>query len=134
MVHGLRLPFREVVSHWSKTVPARAPRIAFAFVLSATAPAFADCKEPDTGTKNIPAFSPALSAIVMGAGHLQFYSAPKTDCMMTGVFVIPKDELITYAQSNDGWSSVMYSNPRTGNTVSGWVKSSRLKATGTVGH
>ena len=31
---------------------------------------------------------------------------------MAGVFVIPKDELITYAQSNDGWSSVMYSNPK----------------------
>jgi hypothetical protein len=29
---------------------------------------------------------------------------------------------------------VMYSNPKNGNNVSGWVKSSRLKATGTVGH
>ena len=53
---------------------------------------------------------------------------------MAGVFVIPKDELIAYAQSNDGWSSVMYSNPKTGKEVSGWVKSSRLKGTGTVGH
>ncbi len=52
---------------------------------------------------------------------------------MEGVFVIPKDELIAYAQSDDGWSSVMYSNPRTGNTVSGWLKSARLKVTGTVG-
>ena len=51
---------------------------------------------------------------------------------MKGVFVIPKDQLITYAQSGE-WSSVMYSNPKTGNTVSGWVKSSRLKKTGTVG-
>jgi hypothetical protein len=54
--------------------------------------------------------------------------------MMTGVFVIPKDELIAYAQSSDGWSSVMYSNPRNGGSVSGWVRSSRLKETGTVGH
>ncbi len=46
---------------------------------------------------------------------------------MAGVFVIPKDELITYAQSSDGWSSVMYSNPSTGNNVSGWVRSSRVK-------
>jgi hypothetical protein len=53
---------------------------------------------------------------------------------MPGVFVIPKDALIAYAESNDGWSSVMYSNPGNGNHVSGWVKSSRLKATGTVGH
>jgi hypothetical protein len=91
------------------------------------------CKEPETGTKNIPSFSPPLSEVVTGAGRLQFYSAPNPACIMEGVFVIPKDELIAYAQSNDGWSSVMYSNPRTGNTVSGWVKSARLKETGTVG-
>jgi hypothetical protein len=53
---------------------------------------------------------------------------------MAGVFVIPGDEPIAYGRSNDGWSSVMYSNPKTGNDVAGWVKSSRLKATGTVGH
>jgi hypothetical protein len=29
---------------------------------------------------------------------------------------------------------VMYSNPKTGDHVLGWVKSSRLKETGTVGH
>jgi hypothetical protein len=41
--------------------------------------------------------------------------------------------VIAYAQSADGWSSVMYSNPKTGASVSGWVKSARLKPTGTVG-
>jgi hypothetical protein len=51
---------------------------------------------------------------------------------MDGVFVIPKDELIAYAQTNDGWSSVMYVNPRTGSNVSGWVRSVRLKETGAV--
>jgi transposase len=45
----------------------------------------------------------------------------------------PKDELIAYAQTNDGWSSVMYSNPKTGNSVSGWVRSERLRETGAVG-
>jgi hypothetical protein len=114
-------------------VPAKAIQIAFAFVLSISGPAFADCKEPDIGTKNIPVFSPPLSEIVVGAGRLQLYSAPKLDCVMTGVFVIPKDELIAYAQSRDGWSSVMDLNPRNGNSVSGWVRSSRLKETGTVG-
>ncbi|MEO6841674.1 MAG: hypothetical protein ABI192_13000 [Bradyrhizobium sp.] len=109
-------------------------QIAFALVLSVSSPAFAGCKKPDTGTKNIPLFSPPLGEIVVGAGRLQFYSAPNFNCMMTGVFVIPKDELIAYAQSSDGWSSVMYSNPRNGNDVSGWVRSSRLKETGTVGH
>jgi hypothetical protein len=60
-------------------MPARAILVALA--LSVSGPALADCKEPETGTKNIPIFSPPLSAVV------------------------PKDELITYAQSNDGWSS-----------------------------
>ncbi|MBX9712060.1 MAG: hypothetical protein K2X60_13590 [Xanthobacteraceae bacterium] len=92
-----------------------------------------NCKEPETGTKNIPAFSPPLSEVVIGAGRLQFYSAPNLNCAMTGVFVIPKDEVIAYTQSDDGWSSVTYSNPRTGDSVSGWVKSARLKETGTVG-
>jgi hypothetical protein len=113
-------------------MPAKAILVAVAFAVSS--PAFADCKEPETGTKNIPVFSPPLSAVVIGAGRLQLYSAPNANCAMAGVFVIPRDELITYAQSNDGWSSVMYSNPKTGNNVSGWVKSSRLKETGTVGH
>jgi hypothetical protein len=116
------------------TVPTKAIQIAFALALVISSPAFADCKEPETGTRNVPLFSPPLSEVVVGAGRLQFYSAPNLNCMMTGVFVIPKDELIAYAQSGDGWSSVMYSNPRNGNGVSGWVRSSRLKATGTVGH
>jgi hypothetical protein len=113
-------------------VPARATLVAFTFLFSS--PVFADCREPETGTKNFPAFSPPLSEVVIGPGRLQFFSAPNANCAMAGAFVIPKDELIAYAQSNDGWTSVMYSNPKTGNNVSGWVKSSRLKATGTVGH
>ena len=94
--------------------------------------AFAACEDPQIGTKAAPSFSPPLSVVVIGTGRLQFYSAPDPGCTMKGVFVIPKDALITYAQSG-GWSSVMYSNPATGDTVSGWVKSSRLKKTGTVG-
>jgi hypothetical protein len=52
---------------------------------------------------------------------------------MSGVFVIPKDELVAYAMTSDGWWSVMYLNPRTGDDVSGWVRSDRLKQTGTMG-
>jgi hypothetical protein len=115
-------------------VSAKAFKIALLLALPACTPAFADCKEPDTGTNNFPAFSPPLGEIVVGAGRLQFYSAPDPNCTMTGVFVVPKDRLIAYGESNDGWSSVMYSNPKTGNTVSGWVRSSRLKAAGTLGH
>jgi hypothetical protein len=113
-------------------MPARA--ILVAFVFAASRLALADCREPETGTKNIPVFSPPLGEIVVGAGRLQFYSAPNANCAMAGVFVIPKDELIAYARSNDGWSSVMYSDPKTGDNVSGWARSSRLKETGTVGH
>lgn len=91
------------------------------------------CKEPETGTQQAPMLSPPMANVVTGTGRLQFYSAPNLNCPMNGVFVIPKDELIAYAQTDDGWSSVMYINPRTGNDVSGWVRSARLKATGTVG-
>ena len=119
----------------SRMLDMRKIQIALVVVLSGllSSPAFAGCQEPETGTKAIPAFSPPLSEVVIGTGRLQFYSAPNPRCLMTGVFVIPKDEVITYAQSSDGWSSVMYSNPKTGNIVSGWVKSARLKETGTVG-
>jgi hypothetical protein len=92
-----------------------------------------NCKEPKTGTREVPAFSPPLANVVTGTGRLQFYSAPNTRCVMNGVFVIPKDELIAYAQTDDGWSSVMYTNPRTGDHVSGWVRTARLKETGAAG-
>ena len=52
---------------------------------------------------------------------------------MDGVFVIPRDELISYAETSDGWTSVMYTNPRTNNIVQGWVRSARLKQTGAIG-
>lgn len=107
--------------------------LALALALSLSGPAFADCKEPETGTNKVPMFSPPLSEVVIGTGRLAFYSAPNRGCVMPGIFVIPKDELIAYAQSNDGWTSVMYVNPKTGEGVSGWVRSSRLKTTGTVG-
>jgi hypothetical protein len=92
-----------------------------------------DCKEPQEGSNNVPMFSPPIAAVVTGSGRLQFYSAPNPRCVMTGVFVIPKDELVAYAMTMDGWWSVMYINPRSGNDVSGWVRSDRLKQTGTMG-
>lgn len=91
------------------------------------------CKEPQTGTSAVPMVSPPLAVVVTGAGRLKFHSAPNSRCAMSGVFVVPRDEMIVYAQTNDGWSSVMYTNPRTGSIVQGWVQSSRLKDTGTVG-
>ena len=98
------------------------------------APAFAaDCTEPKTGTNSVPIFSPPLGNVVTGTGRLQFYSAPNAACALAGVFVIPRDFLVAYARTDSGWSSVMYVNPRTGADVSGWVRSERLKATGTMG-
>ena len=102
-------------------------------LLPGTALAGSGCQEPKTGTKSIADLYPRLGKVVIGTGRLQFYSAPNAACVMPGVFVIPKDELIAYAQSNDGWTSVMYTNPRTGDYVQGWVKSARLKTTGTEG-
>jgi len=104
---------------------------ALAIALSSTG-AFAACDEPAIGSDAAPALSPPLAAVVIGGGRLQFHSAPQAGCAMPGVFVIPKDALIAYALTKS-WTSVMYSNPKTGNTVSGWVRSSRLKTTGTVG-
>src|ERR1700733_8786855 len=81
-----------------KIMPTRA--ILVACILAASGPAFADCKEPAIGTENFPSFSPPLGEVVIGSGRLQFYSAPNLNCIMPGVFVIPKDELIAYAQSD----------------------------------
>jgi hypothetical protein len=78
-----------------KIVPDKA--ILVAFILSVSSHAFAGCKEPAIGTKNIPSLSPPLSEVVIGSGRLQFYSAPNLNCTMPGVFVIPKDQLIAYA-------------------------------------
>ena len=103
-----------------------------AIIALATSPAFAACEQPATGTQSVPLLSPPLSMAVTGTGRLQFHSAPSTGCVMPGIFVIPKDELIAYAQSTSGWSSVMYLNPKTGVDVSGWVRSSRLKTIGRI--
>lgn len=109
--------------------------LALGVVLLLGAPALAQtCKEPELGTtKDTSIFSPPLAEIVTGTGRLQFYSAPDLRCRMEGVFVIPRDALVAYGETDGGWSSVMYINPRTGNDVSGWVRSERLKATGTMG-
>ena len=95
--------------------------------------AHAACTEPQAGSDRAPALSPPLSQVVIGSGRLQFHSAPDGDCPMKGVFIIPKDEVTAYARTPDGWSSVMYLNPRTGNDVSGWVRSARLRTIGTMG-
>jgi hypothetical protein len=105
----------------------------FAVLISplAAVAASATCHAPEIGTSGAPLVSPPLGAVVVGTGRLQFYSAPSSRCPIAGVFVIPRDEVIIHAQTDDGWSSVDYSNANT--DVSGWVRSGRLKTTGTEG-
>ncbi|HXY58909.1 MAG TPA: hypothetical protein VEH76_10040 [Methylocystis sp.] len=91
------------------------------------------CKEPEPGSKAASILSPPFANVVTGQGRLQFYSAPNIHCPMAGVFVIPKDDLVSYVETDDGWTSVMYVNPRSGDHVEGWVRSARLKKTGTAG-
>ena len=92
-----------------------------------------NCRAPEIGTNRAPMVSPPLGAVVVGTGRLQFYSAPNPQCPILGTFVIPKDEVVVYAETNDGWSSVAYFGGKTANNVSGWVRSARLKTTGTMG-
>ena len=104
-------------------------------LLLSTASALAEvsCDEPQAGTRNVPLFSPPISEVVIGVARLQFFSAPNMRCPIKGVFIVPGDQVISYAQTAGGWSSVTYSNTKTGNTISGWERSSRLKAVGAVG-
>jgi hypothetical protein len=88
------------------------------------------CAAPKSGSDAAPIFSPAFSDVVTGSGRLQFYSAPNVHCATPGVFVVPGDTLVEYARTNDGWSSVTYFS---GSGAEGWVRSARLKQTGTVG-
>src|SRR5215468_8004544 len=73
--------------------------VALASPLAARAEA--PCKEPELGSNQAPMLSPATANVVTGTGRLQFYSAPNAGCPMNGVFVIPKDELIAYARTDD---------------------------------
>jgi hypothetical protein len=76
--------------------------------------------------------SPPESQRVLGPGRLYFHGAPQADCRSKDVFVIPGDQLTAYTEYQ-GWYSVMYMNPATGDDFQGWVRADRLKSTGTVG-
>lgn len=71
---------------------------------------------------------------VAGSGRLYFYSAPDEKCIDKKVFVIPGDNLTAYTEfGTDGkWTSVAY-NPKNGETVSGWVRTERLRFVGASG-
>ena len=74
---------------------------------------------------------PRVYFTVTGAGRLYFHSAPDPACGLPRTFVIPGDSLIGYSAYGP-WTSVMFTTPD-GDPVQGWVRSDRLRATGTLG-
>lgn len=69
---------------------------------------------------------------VTGKGRLQFYSAPSLNCVMTGVFVVRGDSLISYVDFNQ-WMKIAYVR-KDGEMIEGWVSDvSRLKYSGRIG-
>lgn len=114
----------------SKILPVCFAALAATLGASALAKSPERCAAPQAGTDKAPMFSPAVFDEVIGSGRLQFYSAPNFHCAIPGVFVVPKDSLVEYARTDDGWSSVTYF-PGAG--AQGWVRSDRLKMGGTVG-
>lgn len=67
----------------------------------------------------------------IGTGHLDFHSAPDAACRIAGTFVIARDRLVGNHELR-GWTSVMFMT-RADDDVQGWVRSERLKVTGTLG-
>jgi hypothetical protein len=76
-------------------------------------------------------FNPPSSYAVIGKGRLYFHTAPDNSCRSRDVFVITGDELIAYTEYQ-GWYSVMYINPRSGQDFHGWVRPERLTMRGTI--
>ena len=106
-------------------------RAALLIVALSLSPAVAACVAPPPGAAGVIRLSPPRSAVVVGAGRLPFHDAPHPACRQPGVFVVPGDDLVAYAETR-GWTSVMFL-PATGGGVTGWVRSSRLKLGGTMG-
>ncbi len=102
--------------------------------LLAAACAFAapNCTKLDREVKPLETVIPGCKAVheVVGNGRLHFYSAPDQSCKMPGTFVVPGQTVIAYSEYKD-YTSVMYINQKTNDSVVGWVPSARLKSTGT---
>jgi hypothetical protein len=74
---------------------------------------------------------PIMRLSVIGEGRLHLHRAPHNACRDDKVFVIPGDALVGYAEY-EGWTWVMYVNPRTNDEFRGWVPDARIKNTGTM--
>jgi hypothetical protein len=74
---------------------------------------------------------PRAAGVVVGAGRVSFHSAPLGGCG-TRSFLVPNDRFVAYQQYR-GWTYVMYVHPVSGADTSGWLPSTRLLLTGTIG-
>jgi len=68
---------------------------------------------------------------VVGQGRLQFYSAPSPSCAMNGTFIL-SGEWISSSVKYKGFTSIAYTNTRSGKVFTGWVKSDRLQPSNTT--
>lgn len=82
----------------------------------------------DNGEYN---YRPPLEAQVIGNGRISFYSAPKSKCLVKGVFVIKGDSLTVY-KSYGSWANVMFIRSD-GEDFMGWVQESKIKIIGQYG-
>jgi hypothetical protein len=90
------------------------------------------CDKITSQTENVQSFlNPPSSYKVIGERRAYFYSAPHENCRSKDIFVVTGDDLIAYTEYK-GWYSVSYANPKTGKDYDGWVKSERLKRTGSI--
>jgi hypothetical protein len=63
---------------------------------------------------------------VLGRARLYFHSAPDSSCRLREVFVIHGDTLQAHNEYGT-FTEVVYVNPRTGRSTSGWVDTGRLQ-------
>lgn len=74
---------------------------------------------------------PIMRLSVTGKGRLHFHLAPHAACRDDQVFVVPGDSVTGYAEY-EGWTWVMYVNPKSGKEFQGWVPDARVKNVGTM--
>lgn len=68
------------------------------------------CKEPELAARTHRCCRCQWPTSRAERADCNFYSAPNTACAMNSILVLPKDELTAYAQTDDDWASVMYTN------------------------
>jgi hypothetical protein len=65
----------------------------------------------------------------LAGGRIYFYSAPSESCKNVSVFILPNEKADAYIEYQ-GFTAILYMNPKTLIEAVGWVKSDRLSANG----